>query len=188
MMLVASCTRLAIGFSRLLLKLLMLLGHGVSCFLLRQMEYDADSYEIKLAGSDTFEATARKFAVLKEALGKAYKEMRATWNTSRRLPESFPAYLLQQGGRISDHRRESIQNTLGLVKTGLFDTHPSDGDRIRRARLAAEPGVFHLELPATVLFSNFNAVSKQVTQLHYREDLDLDFDPATLRPVDEAPK
>jgi hypothetical protein len=31
-----------VGFSRLILKLLMFLGHGVGCFLLRQMEYDAD--------------------------------------------------------------------------------------------------------------------------------------------------
>jgi len=185
-MIVVHCARLAVGFSRLLLKLLMFLGHGVSCFLLRQMEYDADSYEIKLAGSEAFEATARRLAVLNEALGKAYKEMRATWNLSRRLPESLPAYVSHQTARIPPAVRERIQDTIGLSKTGIFHTHPSDGDRIRRARRAGEPGVFHLEQPASVLLSHFDVVAKQVTQLHYAEDLGLDFDPAMLRPVDES--
>ena len=65
----------------------------------------------------------------------------------------------------------------------LFDTHPSDGDRIQRARQANEPGVFHLDLPATVLFSNFDIVAHQVTQLHYSDDLELEFDPDQLAPV-----
>jgi hypothetical protein len=34
-LLIANCARLAVGFSRLLLKLLMFLGHAMSCFLLR---------------------------------------------------------------------------------------------------------------------------------------------------------
>ena len=33
----------------------MFIGHAVSCFLSRQMEYDADSYQIKIAGSAAFE-------------------------------------------------------------------------------------------------------------------------------------
>jgi len=55
----------------------------------------------------------------------------------------------------------------------VFHTHPSHGDRIRRARLAQEPGVFHLDAPASVLFSNFDVLAKQVTLLHYSDDLGL---------------
>jgi hypothetical protein len=77
-----------------------------------------------------------------------------------------------------------MQDRLGLARTGLFDTHPSDGDRIRRARQDGDAGVFHLELPASVLFSHFDIVSKQVTHLHYAEDLGLAFDAANLRPVE----
>ena len=182
-MIVINSARFAVGFSRLLLKLIMLLGHGVSCFLLRQMEYDADSYEIKLAGSATFETTARRMAVLNEALGKAYKEMRTSWNLNRGLPDNLPAYLAHHHSQLPQNVREKIEDTLGLSRTGLFHTHPSDGDRIRRARRAAEPGIFHLDQPATVLLSHFDIVAKQVTQLHYAEALGLDFDPAALRPV-----
>jgi Zn-dependent protease with chaperone function len=178
---VVVCARIAVGFSRLLLKLLMLLGHGVSCFLLRQMEYDADSYEIKLAGSETFEATARKLCVMNEALGRAYKEMQASWNLNRRLPASFPAYLVQRRAQLPPKFCEKIEDTMGLSRTGIFDTHPSDGDRIRRARRAGESGVFHLDYPATVLFSNFEIVAKQVTQVHYSDDLGLSVDSGNLR-------
>ncbi len=183
-MLVVNCARLAVGFSRLLLMLLMFLGHGVSCFLLRQMEYDADSYEIKLAGSATFEATARRLAVLNQVMGAAYKEMRATWNLNRRLPDNLPAYMVRLEAKVPAAAREKIQDTMGLSRTGLFDTHPSDGDRIRRARQAGQPGVFQLDLPASLLFSNFPIAAKQVTHLHYTDDLGLDLDPAALRPAE----
>src|SRR5262249_35949333 len=79
-MLVVSMVQFGIGTSRLILKLLMFLGHTVSCFMLRQMEYNADSYEIKVAGSAAFESTTRRVASLQAAVEKAYKEMRATWN------------------------------------------------------------------------------------------------------------
>jgi Zn-dependent protease with chaperone function len=172
-----------VWFSRTILLLLMLFGHGMSCFLMRQMEYDADSYEIKLSGSAVFEATVRRLAILGSALGKAYKEMRATWNLSRRLPDNFPAYLMRHAGTIPPAVQERIQDTLGLARTGLFHTHPSDGDRIRRARQAGEPGVFHLDLPASVLFSNFEGASKQITLMHYAEDLGIPCNMASLQPV-----
>lgn len=182
-MLVVFFVQLGVGFSRTLLKLLMFLGHAVSCFLLRQMEYDADSYEIKLAGSATFEATARRLALLSVAADKAYKEMRATWNLNRRLPDNFSAFLCLQESQLPRARREKIQDTLGLARTGLFHSHPSSGDRIRRARQAGEPGAFHLDYPASVLFTKFDVVSRQITHLHYTDDLGLRFDPANLRPV-----
>jgi Zn-dependent protease with chaperone function len=184
--LVIGCTRLAVWFSRLLLHGLMLVGHGTCCFLLRHMEYDADSYEIKLAGSEAFESTAVRLRVLNESLERTYKEIRTTWNVGRELPDNFPAHLMRQDERLPAVAREKIQDTVGLAKTGLFDTHPSDGDRIRRARLVNEPGIFHLELPATVLFSHFEVVSKQVTHLHYVDDLNIPVDASMLKPARPA--
>jgi hypothetical protein len=116
----------------------------------------------------------------------AYKEVRTSWNLNRRLPDNLPAFLVRAEAQIPPAVREKIQDAMGLARTGIFDTHPSDGDRIRCARRAGEPGVFHLDVPASVLFSNFEVVSRQVTQLHYAEDLGLDFDPAKLHPVGAA--
>ena len=183
-LLLVNFARLGVGTARLLLKLLMLLAHAISCFLQRQMEYDADSYAIKVAGSSAVEAATRRMAELGEALGRGYKEMRMTWNLSRRLPEDFPAYLVVQHAKLPPAFCQRLQDTLGLARTRLFDVHPSDGDRIRRARQAGEAGVFHMDLPAAVLFCHFDIVSKQVTHLHYAEDLGLLFDATNLRPVE----
>ena len=180
---VIGCAQLGVWFSRQLLNLLMLLGHGVSCFLLRQMEYDADSCEIRLAGSSAFESTALRLRVLGAALGNSYKEMRVGWNQSRALPDNFPEYLMHHESRLPDATRQTIMDTAGLARTGIFHTHPSDGDRIRAARKANEPGVFALELPAAALFSNFSVVSRQVTQLHYADDLGIPVQTAVLRPL-----
>lgn len=185
-MLIVSCARFGVWCSRLVLMVLMFIGHGVSCFLLRQMEYDADSYEIKLAGSDAAESTIKRLNVLGEALKQSYRQMRATWNTSKKLPDNFPAYLAQYHSALPPHVRTKIEDTMGLAKTGLFDTHPSDGDRIRKARQAGEPGVFHIEAPAAILFSNFDVVARQVTLLHYNDDHGLDCDSSNLRPVQAA--
>jgi hypothetical protein len=164
-------------FFRLLLKLLMLVGHGISCFMLRQMEYDADSYEIKLVGSETFERTVRRFHLLGHALGQTYKDIRTQWNINRRVPDDLPTY------QVPMATRTQLEDRLGLAATGIFDTHPSDGDRIRCARQAGEPGVFHWQGPATVLFSNFAVLSRQITLLHYSDDLGLPMEIAILQPV-----
>ncbi len=75
---------------------------------------------------------------------------------------------------------------MGLEPTGLFHTHPSNGDRIRRARQAQEPGVFGLDTPASVLFSNFEVLAKQVSLLHYSDDLGLPVEMARFYSVQPA--
>ncbi len=179
-------TRLAVWFSRQLLKLLMLVGHGIGCFMLRQMEYDADSYEIKVAGSDTFESALRRMYVLSLLLEKTYKDIRTSWNLNRHLPDDFPAYLLEHDHRLSNEQRTKIEDCMGLKATEVFETHPSNGDRIRCARQANEPGVFHRQEPASALFTNFEIPAKQVTLLHYSDDLGIPLVMAKLRPVKES--
>jgi Zn-dependent protease with chaperone function len=182
MNLVVAGAHVAVWFSRLLLTALMYLGHAIGCFMLRQMEYDADSYEIKLAGSEVFEATTRKMHVLAHSLELAYKNMRVSWNQNRTLPENFPAYLLRTDAAVPVAHRQRLDDTMGLGATGVFDTHPSQGDRIRRARQAAEPGIFHLEGPASVLFAKFEIPARQVTLLHYSDDLGIPTLGAKLAP------
>jgi Zn-dependent protease with chaperone function len=172
--LVLACARLGVWFSRLLLKLLMWGGHGIGCFLLRQMEYDADSYQIKVAGSEAFESVVKRLHVLGVTLQFSYHTMRLSWLQHRQLPESFPAFLMRQLQALPFEQQVQMEDTAGLGQTGLFDTHPANGDRIRRARQAGLPGIVELEGPASALFTQFDAVSRQVTKVHYSDDLGLD--------------
>jgi hypothetical protein len=186
---IVAMARFAVWCSRLGLKMLMYLGHGVGCFMLRQMEFDADSYETKLAGSADFESTSRRMHVLNHVVGQTYKKMRVGWNQSKELPENFSAYVMRTDTELRDDARTRLEDTMGLEKSGLFDTHPSNGDRIRAARRANEPGVFRCDLPATMLFANFEVPAKQVTILHYTDDLEIPVGIARLvplRPISET--
>jgi Zn-dependent protease with chaperone function len=164
-----------VWFSRGILKLLMLSGHAASCFLTRQMEYNADAYAVGLAGSNGFESMTLRIGVLSSSLQQTYKNMRTRWNTNRHLPSDFSDYFLQHDAIMPPEKRAAIENTLGLQRTGTFDTHPAPGDRIRLARRAKEKGVFYSELPAAILFNNFPVISKQATRVHYQDDLGIEF-------------
>ena len=55
----------------------------------------------------------------------------------------------------------------------FMDAHPSDASRLEQARSMAAPGMFRHGSEAVVLFSSFETLSRQVTALHYRDDLGL---------------
>lgn len=175
--------RLGVWFSRLILHGLMLLGHGISCFMSRQMEYDADLHEIRLSGSEVFERTMQKLATLGIALDRCYQSMRAGWNASHRLPESVPAALQLTHDQLPAPLIERTRGELGLKRSGTFATHPSPAERIRQARRENASGIFSDDRPASVLFENFAIPARQVTLLHYREDLGLLVAPEMIMPV-----
>ena len=57
----------------------MVAGHGVSCLMLRQMEFDADRYEARVAGSDTFVQTCQALGLLQVASQAAMNELQMSW-------------------------------------------------------------------------------------------------------------
>jgi Zn-dependent protease with chaperone function len=181
---IVGVARFAVWISRGVLWILMMVGHLIGCFMLRQMEFDADSYEIAVAGSEVFESTTRRMHVLSAVEGESYKKMRVPWNQSKQLPDDFPAYLMKHDSQLRPEQRTQLENTMGLAPSGLLDTHPSTGDRIRQARKAQAPGIFQLDAPATALFGNFTVLSGQVSRLHYEDDLGIPLSLATLKAVD----
>ncbi len=162
-----------IWLSRRILWLLMHAGTAISCFMLRQMEYDADSYEAKIAGSDTFESTALRLRELGLATQRAYETLRQSW-AGKRVPNDLPLLIAHYAGSLPANVREKISSTTAAGKTSWFDTHPCDADRVRHARQLDQPGVFRLNEPATALFHSFADVCQRVTRQHYENDLELD--------------
>ena len=163
--------QIAVWFSRLVLKLLLFTGHIISGFMLRQMEYDADAYQIKVVGTETFEITHRKLATLAAALDVTYKQIHVTWKKNHQLPDNLSELLRQAHDQLLPPVLQKIDDTLGLDRTNLFDSHPSAADRIRQARKAGEPGIFHDHRPAAELFASFDHPARFVTLLHYTDDL-----------------
>jgi Zn-dependent protease with chaperone function len=157
-----------VWLTRRVLWLLMATGHALSCFMLRQMEYDADRYETRLAGTAAFVETARQLLLLELAANGAYQLAYASWAQAERLPNDLSPLILTLSGRIPPAEFRKIEKALARVKTGLLDTHPAHGERLASARREGAPGVFHLGGPATELFEDFPRLSRAVTRDFYR--------------------
>jgi Zn-dependent protease with chaperone function len=182
--LIVACAHLAVWFSRLILKTIMLFGHATSCFLSRQMEFHADSRAIAVVGSQGFESTLirmREQVVLEEiALG----ELNELWKKRHQLPDSIPDFLSRLEQKMPASFQEQALNTLLNESAGLWATHPTAAQRIQKARRQDAPGIFQIELPSTVLFGNFAETAKSVTRKHYRQNLRLAVTPAMLKPTE----
>jgi Zn-dependent protease with chaperone function len=164
-----SLAMFCIWLTRWVLWLLMLIGHALSCFLMRQMEYDADRYETRLAGSQTFADTTRQIVLLDLMTNAAYAIALHSWAKTERLPDDLSTLIVLLSERIDPAEFRKIEKEMQTSKTGFFDTHPAHGERLASARREDAAGVFHLEGPATQLFKDFPRMSRAVTLDFYRE-------------------
>jgi Zn-dependent protease with chaperone function len=183
--------RLLIWCTRRVLWVLMWVGNAISCFLLREMEFDADRYEARLVGSKTFAKTARRLTELSVAHQMAIGDLQQFWDEGR-LADDLPQLILANIKQITPELRKEIKKRDAEHQTGLFDTHPSNSDRIASAEREAADGIFHLDktangktVPASILFGNFGQVSKIVSLQFYREVLGPEIDADVLHPVEE---
>ncbi|MCP4686753.1 MAG: M48 family metalloprotease, partial [Desulfobacterales bacterium] len=170
--LVFTLVRGGVRLTRGMLWLLMTPGRMISCFMLRQMEYDADRHEIFIAGSAMFTATERSMANLTMALDWAWEDLRRSWE-DKRLPDDFPALVVANSRQVPLEKMQKNFNARLEAPVGFFSTHPSTAVRIARADRLAEPGLFHPGkstgsgaseiIPANILFEDFSALSKRAT-------------------------
>lgn len=183
-MIIVGTARGAVWLTRRVLWLLMMAGHAISCFALRQMEYDADAYETQVAGSDVFETTSLRIPQLGYGSQAAHNHLSQLFN-DRRLCDDMPAFIHRQTSRFEPDTLAKIrESTLGQ-KTGFLDTHPADADRISASRRIDARGVFRFDAPATILFNDFEAISQVATEKYYRAMLGPLVSEARLESVDD---
>lgn len=188
--------RFFIWFTRRVLWLLMIIGNMFSCFLLRQMEYDADRYETYLEGTQGFEFTSRRLIELSLAYQGAFHDLENSWEEGR-LVDNVPALILANEKQIpEDVLKKVLKAEFTEARTGFFDTHPSTKDRVEAAKaLNAEalfaPNFSHPALqkyaeqregagetdkaqpflPASLLFRDFEGLARKVSLTFYRKFL-----------------
>jgi Zn-dependent protease with chaperone function len=180
---VLGCAHIAVWFSRMVLKSLMLCGHAVSCFLSRQMEFHADSCAINVSGSEKFEAMLVRLREQDILHSLTYQAMQQFWEKKHQLPENIPDYLIKFEKQMPVNFQDQARNTLLNETAGLWATHPTAAQRIKKSRQQEAHGIFHLELPAAALFSNFIGTARTVTYMHYSETLRLPISPEMLKPA-----
>lgn len=154
--------QLFVAVGRGLLWILLHIGLAISGIMLRQMEFDADSYEARFAGSKTFGTTARKLHLLNAAFALAQTQMSKSLD-SRILVDDLPGLIRYHARVMAPELGPKIEKTINESTTGLFDSHPCDRARIAAAEKLEMNGIFHSTRPASDLFTDFAAQAGATT-------------------------
>ncbi|MCA9011215.1 MAG: M48 family metalloprotease [Planctomycetaceae bacterium] len=173
-----------VWLTRRILWVLMMVGHGVSGLMLRQMEFDADRHEVRFSGSSEIEPTTRRLHELMVAHQMAYSDLSLAFQ-ERRLADDFTYLMSVNADHLPEQAEEYITKQISEGKTGWLDTHPCDRERILSGKKEATPGIFHLTTPASELFVDFPAVCHRATSRMYSALLGSEFRPEQLQSTDE---
>jgi Zn-dependent protease with chaperone function len=177
--------RAMVWVTRRILWLLMNVGHAVSCFMMRQMEFDADRFESQVVGSETFAETTRHFQLLNAAWQQTIAQQTEAYATNR-LVNDLPGLCAMAAKHFATKAVQANRvAVLPTAKTGWFDTHPSDHDRIQASKALGAVGTLHGDGDATKLFRDFRATAQALTKHYYEEECGIDLEDVTLHSFEE---
>lgn len=159
-------SRFFVWLTRKILWVLMMTGHLVSGFLMRQMEFDADRYETRLAGSQCFASTSKRLMLLGVANQGAMSDL-GQFYAEGRLVDNLPALININLKKLPESVLKAVDKAIQEETTGWFDTHPATPERIANAQAEEAEGVFRLKAPANILFTQFSREAKYVTRDFY---------------------
>lgn len=177
-------SRAMIWLSRRILWCLMKIGDTISCYMLRQMEFDADRYAARLAGSEVERDVTMRMAELSVAFNTAGQSTEISWN-DRRLPDNLPQLVEFYAKTLQPDVRKNLEEQILAAKTSWIDTHPAARERIASAEAEAAPGVFTLRIAARRLFADFDALAKAATKQCYAWGFGPDASTVQLVPTDK---
>lgn len=156
---------LCVWVSRLAMRAMCHIAGLVSGVLSRAMEYNADLYEIRVAGSEAFMSTCRKLHDIPQAISAAHDEL-LNRPDPERVPDNLPVLYVAALNRIPTEQLDKSFNIEAARVVGVFDTHPSFEQRARAAAELADPGIVALDAPASILFKDFPALCCKATYTH----------------------
>ena len=182
-MIILFIVRLFVWLVRRILWVLMIIGHLISCFMLRQMEYDADRCEIAFEGSENFIETSYQLFFLSLSFHIARNDVTNTWQQEGRLADNWGEMIKVSMASIGAQDRDEIIENIKQSRTGWLDTHPADIDRIHEAEKMAMPCMFDCNFIASILFSNLKDVAAKLSLDLYREALDENIEMKQLVPA-----
>jgi Zn-dependent protease with chaperone function len=175
--------RFCVTLVRGILWCFMFAAHAASSILSRQMEFDADHYEIELVGSETFAKTTGEITMIGFSYGRAMETLGSLIRKAV-LIDDLPRMAQMCRTQMTAQDKQKLWKSINEETTGLFDTHPCSRQRIAAAEKIASPGLFTVEVPARELFSNYDALCRNVTQDFYRNAVGRLIDPSELESVD----
>jgi Zn-dependent protease with chaperone function len=184
-LIVLNIARLMVWLTRRILWVLMMIGHAISSFMLRQMEFDADRYEARIVGSDVFRVTSVKMHLLAFAGQQVYGSIGHAWNEGA-ISDELPGRILAVYRRIPPFARAQILTEVMAQQTGLFDSHPADRQRMLSADREGKTGLFDCDGSTTELFRDYGSISRRATLDLYKSFMGESLSDLKLIPVEEA--
>jgi Zn-dependent protease with chaperone function len=161
----------AINFIRRVMWCFMMLAHAASCYLMKQMEYDADRYEVELCGTASFHDTCRSLRLLSAAEAKSMDGLIHLIMEAVMI-DNIPLLVEQIRDTIPEDEKQKILLEIATEKSPFFSTHPVDRARIKAAEKLNTKGVFELSFPASFFIRHYEQLCMNVTQDFYRNQLD----------------
>jgi hypothetical protein len=169
---ILSIARFFVWLTRKILWIFMKAGHLASHRSIRRMELLADTYQTRVAGSKQFADTCLRLHVLGVGSEQAFADLREE-QRNKRLVDNLPDLILSTSDRLPSLTEVHLKRHVIETKTGLFDNQPSDRDRIIHALRENAQGILGLEIPAKILFSDFDSLSREATIDFYQNKIGL---------------
>jgi 3-isopropylmalate dehydratase small subunit len=172
--------------SRKTLMAFMLSGNFISRFYIRQMEFDADRYAVRLSGHEAFESSISKLHLLDIASKEAFSQLKMQRRPEdNSLPNDFVlliSSLMKQPsvGDTSKTKETALKNL-----TGIPVKNPTDRERMEQAKGISAKTVPQSDTLASTLFANFKETAKITSSRLFQEFLGLQFSKDSLVPTDE---
>ena len=174
--------RLTMKIPQWILRGLLMLAYLVCGYMFRQREFDADRFETRVGGSATFENTTRRIELLNVAYQGAISDLEYGHGEGR-LGDNLPLLVLSNARQLPKKAHKALRKHVDQSKTGLFDSHPCPRERIENAWKEQSPGIYGVELPAHLLFSNFLGLARSATWDFYRGVFGPAFKQSDMHPI-----
>lgn len=162
LMLIGLCCKLVIGVAKLVLKVLAVVSHGLTMSHSRHAEFDADHQAARIVGSDALGEALQGLPATDAAFTLAVERAQAGWHR-RQLPDDLVLCTRALHGRLPQELKDKISASILTAESSWFDTHPPLFKRVAALKKAKLKGVLKLDAKATVLFKDFDELSKMAT-------------------------
>lgn len=177
------------GIARVLMIWLTIGTDLLSFALLRQMEFDADRLEARYVGSKQFVDSQKRIPRLMVASRFALDELNLFYAEGR-LVDDYPRLVAANIDQIDRKIDEAVEKMQKERETRLFDSHPSDRERIENAMQVTGRPAFAVpdklrRVRASILFRRIEPVSRGATFEFYRQSLGPRLKKEDLRPISE---
>ena len=101
-----------------------------------------------------------------------------------RVVEDYPGLIAYIRARYPEDFVERLLAGLGEERTGMLSAHPCDKDRIALARAERQPGIVTADLPASLIFAEYQTLCHEVTVEYYAQELGIAAEGCEIVPID----